>query len=98
MEFAISKRSWVIDRNKVVAADNECFGRPNKQNSAWGEQPPQHFERAVLGRRVEIDQDVPTKDDVVGRFIGKKIIAQQVPLFEADLLSYGGCEFVTPIS
>ena len=63
------------------------FGRAHKQKAGWGQEAAENFQGPLLRGRVEVNQQVSAKDEVVGGLLSENVVAEQIGLREPDVVA-----------
>ena len=80
--------------DEPVVRHERHFRRPNKEHARRRKQTAQFFESSGLSRSVEVNQEIPAKNDIVRRISFQEIIAQQVFVVELYTIAHSRIQHV----
>ena len=82
------------DRDACQNAQQTALGRADKQHAIDMGQALEHFEYLLLGRLVEIDQQVAAEHEVIGWLVGQQRRIEQIADLQTHLLKYSLAEAI----
>ena len=87
------------DTNRAHAQTPQqtAFGRADKQHAVDMGQALEHFENLLLGRLVEIDQQIAAEHEVIGRLTGQQGRIQQIADLQAHLFEHPSAEAIAVV-
>lgn len=81
-------------RGQPAAGQQRGFGRADEEHAVLAGEAAQHLHRACLRRRVEVDEQIATEHEVIGRRPGQQIGIEQIARPEPHLRRHVGSQLM----